>query len=145
MSILQPPWDQYLALQSQLEASATVDDVSWGREAALNRILASEALAPAGEVERAARSESRRERHRARLRRQHLFRQVDHVDGEAILKARQELRIVRAAVTDEEWSLATQVGEGVDYDEIAATTGVRAGTLRVRMRRVRQRLIALAA
>ena len=148
MSNLLPPWDSYLALQTKLKDSTTVDDMSWGREAALDRILASDALV-AEEIERAVHSESRKERYRARLRRQHLSSKEDRIDGEAVVKARQHLWIVRDRVTDEDWALLSAVGAGSAYSEIAVAAGTAAassGALRVRVQRLRQRLSdALAA
>jgi DNA-binding NarL/FixJ family response regulator len=143
--ILPPPWDHYLALQTKLKVSTIVDGTSWGFEAALNRILASDSVSSSEEIERAARSESRRERHRARLRRQNLPSE-DYIDGENVVQARQHLRIVRERVTDEEWTLLSDIGEGGSYDEIAAVASTSSGALRVRIQRLRQRICgALAA
>jgi DNA-directed RNA polymerase specialized sigma24 family protein len=145
MSNLQPPWNQYLALQSTLRDSNTVDDLNWGREAALNRILASDLRTGVDEIERAAKSESRGERYRAGLRRKYLSREEPVVDVEAVVQARQRLRIVKAATTEDEWALLGNIGEGSSYQEIAAASGASAGALRVRVRRAREKLNALAA
>lgn len=141
MSKLQPPWDLYLALQTKLKDSPTVDDASWGREAALNRILASEEPRPVDEIERVARSEGRRERHRARLRRRYFSREISHPDGEAVVQARQQLRLVKATVSEDDWSCLVHIGKGVSYNEIAAASGIRAGTIRARILRLRHRII----
>ena len=116
-----------------------------GLEAALNRCIASDVPAPVGAVERSASNESRRERNRAGLRRRHLLNDEIRDDAEAFLQARQQLRIVRAAVTDQEWALLSDVGAGTSYGEIAAATSASSGALRVRVQRLRRKVITLAA
>jgi DNA-binding NarL/FixJ family response regulator len=145
MSNLQPPWDRYLELQAQLNNSTTVDGTSWGREAQLNRILASGAISSTDEIERVARSERRLERYRASLRRQHLSNEESRVNGEAVMQARQQLRLINMAITRDEWTLLTDIGEGTGYNEIAAACGVSAGALRVRVRRARLKISVRAA
>jgi DNA-binding NarL/FixJ family response regulator len=146
MSNLLPPWSHYLALQTKLKLSSTVDDTDWGIEAALDRILASSSTAPYKDIERAARSESRRERYRAGLRRQYLANEEDHFDGESRLQARQQLRRVRERVGDKEWTLLSDVGRGNSYREIAREVGTSSGAVRIHVSRLRQRIReALAA
>lgn len=141
-----PPWDDYLNVQAKLRKSTTVNDSSWGLEAALDRILAAGATASPEAIERTARSESRRERYRARLRRQHRPREGEAVDREAQVRARQHLRIIRGSVSDDDWMLLCDLGAGCSYDEIAATAGSSAGVLRVRAHRLRNEFVpALAA
>jgi DNA-directed RNA polymerase specialized sigma24 family protein len=60
--------------------------------------------------------------------------------SERALHARQELQEVKELFTGEEWTLLWAVGEGREYDEIAAKTGKSAGALRVRILRLRHRL-----
>jgi len=146
LSKLPPPWDYYLNVQAKLRKSTTVDDSSWGLEAALDRILAAGATASPQAIERTARSESRRERHRARLRRQHRLREEAVMDGKAQVRARQHLRIIKGSVSENDWMLLCDLGAGCNYDEIAATTGASAGALRVRAHRLRDEFVrALAA
>jgi len=136
------PWREYLGYQRKLANSSTIDVLSWGREAALNRILSNPALCSppsTEEINRAARSERRRERHRERLRLMHLPR-LDHVEFESAALARIDLRKVRAQTTAVEWVLLSEVAEGRSYDEIAASTGVSSGALRVRILRIRHRI-----
>lgn len=145
MSNLQPPWDCYLELQTKLKNSSIVDETSWGREAQLNRMLESGAIPATDEIERVARSERRLERYRASLRRQHLSGDEKRADGETVVQARQQLRLVKKAVTDDEWNLLADVGEGASYNEMATATGVSAGALRVRVRRARLKINVLLA
>lgn len=148
---LSSPWNLYLALQTKLLKSNEVDDASWGCEAALNRMLTSDPACdpPVSneDIDRWTRSESRRERHRARLRRLRMVRLADeHAASERELLAQQKLRAVRELVTDEEWTLLYAVSEGRGYAEIAAITGRNSGALRIRILRLRLRLrVALAA
>lgn len=145
------PWDLYFALQTKLQRSNKVDDASWGCEAALNRILSSDPAcdSPIGteDIDRWARSERRRERHRADLRMTYLETEYDAA-RERALQARQGLRAARRLVTDQEWALLYAVGEGWSYAQIAAKTGTgrSSGALRVRILRLRRRLsVALVA
>jgi hypothetical protein len=143
MAALTPPWDQYLAVQANLGTSRTIDDVSWGREAQLNRLLAATTGLAPDELERVGQSESRRERHRARLRRMHSSEV--HFEGEALVHARDHLRLIKSGVAPKEWDLLAGIGSGVTYSELAASTGAKEGALRVRIARVRQRLRSIAA
>jgi DNA-directed RNA polymerase specialized sigma24 family protein len=147
---LPAPWDLYRALQIKLLKGSKVDDASWGCEAALNRILRSDLARdpPVSneDINRWARSESRRERHRASLRRLRLTHlEVEHPAIERALHERQELRKARELVTDEEWTLLCAVSEGRGYDEIATRTGRSSGALRIRILRLRHRLSAALA
>jgi DNA-binding NarL/FixJ family response regulator len=142
------PWNSYLALQSRLLKSHNVDDTFWGCEAALTRILSSDLVCDApfsnDDIDRWARNESRRARHRTKLRL--LYLEEEHVlSEERALYARQELRAVRELVTNEEWTLLCSVSEGRGYDEIAARTGRSSGALRVGVSRLRHRLRAALA
>jgi len=144
-------WSSYLAVQAKLLKSDKADDVSWGREAALNRILSSDPRCDPsvshGDIDRWVQSESRRERHRAKLRRIHMTHSEDvHSASEGAPQARLKLRAVKRLATAEEWMLLRARSDGWDYAEIAARTGMTTGTLRVRILRLRQRLsVALAA
>jgi hypothetical protein len=140
---LPAPWDQYLVFQAKLDASRTIDGVSWGREAQLNRILAAKTPLSADEIERVGRSESRRERYRASLRRQH--NEDAHIDGAALVHARHHLRLIKTIIDAHDWDLLTDVSAGVAYGDLAASTGAKAGALRVRVARIRQRIRLVAA
>lgn len=142
---LESPWDYYLVLQTQLRDSTIVDDFSWGLEAALNRSVASDAPPPIVEVTRASQSEGRRERYRANLRRHRLSRDELCIDGEAVLQAREQLRMVEECVTEEELKLLARVGDGHAYSEIAEATNSSPGGLRVRVARLRRWISAVLA
>ena len=141
---LPPPWDKYLQRQRKLFKSNIVDGTSWGREAQLNRILASDPACEqpsAEELDRAARSEARRERHRARLRRLYIPRaEFEHEERERVLQVREDLRTAKARATGEEWALLRAVGDGSTYAEIATEVGASSGALRVRVLRLRNAL-----
>lgn len=141
MSEIPHPWSAYARLQQTLARKRYVDDHSWGLEAGLNRLLVEEP--PAGEdVDRAVRSESRKERYRRELRRIRLAVEDSTGNAEDALDARQRVRLAQAQVTAEEWALLRAVGEGYEYKEIAATAKVAAGTLRARVFRLRRILVA---
>lgn len=144
------PWGVYARLQQELGRSCYannhtwyVNDHTWGLEQGLNRLLAGNP--PAGEeVDRAVRSESRKERYRTRLRRGRLAIEDSPRNPENALDARLRLHRAEAQVTVEEWALLRAVGEGHEYKEIAAVAKVAAGTLRARVLRLRRSLIAHA-
>src|SRR5438876_3309533 len=65
------PWGVYERLQARLARSQVVNGYAIGLEAGLNRLVAGQSL-PEGDVDRTVRSESRRHRYQARLRRSYL-------------------------------------------------------------------------
>ncbi len=140
MMDLPHPWGAYACLQTKLARRQRVDDLSWGLDAGLNLLLAGPEQ-PLGdaEVRRTVRSENRRERHHARLRRIHLPPEDYFADPEGAFAARQALRAAQVLVAnDDDWALLCAVGEGYDYGEIAAARGVSTGQLRVRVLRLRR-------
>jgi hypothetical protein len=135
------PWDLYASLQAKLARRQQVDDRSWGLEAGLDHLLAEPNRPPSEEkLDRTVRSENRRERYRAQLRRVHLALEDCEADLEGEVAARQALRAAQVQVADEDWALLYAVGEGRDYGELAAARGVSAGHLRVRVLRLRRGL-----
>lgn len=143
MSNTPHPWSTYARLQEKLVRRSSIDDHTWGLEAGLNRLLAQEPPA-AEDVDRAVRSEGRKERYRTVLRRIHLTVQESAGNQESLFEARQRLRRAAAQVTAEEWVLLRAVGEGYEYKELATTARVAAGTLRARVLRLRRVLVAHA-
>lgn len=134
-------WDAYARLQAELARRPRVDDYSWGLEGGLDRLLLSASDQPnEEEVDRAVRSENRRTRHRARLRRVYLVRDLGVFDPTGALTARHDLQAVEAQVEDDDWTLLREIGEGRAYGEIAADWGVSEGQLRVRVLRLRREL-----
>jgi hypothetical protein len=138
------PWCAYACRQAKLAEEHTVNHQSWGLEAELNRLLATIGQSPSNdeELDRVGRSESRRERNRARLRRVHLVATDVAYRPDGALDAQQQLRAVREHVNDNDWALLNAIGEGRDYKEIAAAKGISAGGLRVRVLRLRHGLTA---
>jgi hypothetical protein len=146
MQNLPSPWDDYLTIQTRLQRSTTVDDRSWGRERALNRIVDSNGAPQPDEIQRAALTESRLERHHAALRRKHYtILAGTQVDCANAVEARQRLVLVRTRTTEAEWLLLTKVGSGHSYDELAAYSGKHAGALRVQVLRARRKVIDILA
>jgi hypothetical protein len=141
----EPHWEHYLALQAKLRDSRTVDDTSWGREAALNRILEAGPEQPAGieEIDRTSRSAARRERHRARIRRCYLLVSPSHSQhAEHEFGVRQQVQAIQKQVTSGDWALFCGLGDGQGYKEIAAQMNATPGALRVRFLRLREKLAA---
>jgi len=107
-------------------------------------LLAEDHPAP-GDIERAVRSESRKERYQQQLRRVNLVVEEPAENSEDAVDTRRRLRLVSKLITREEWSLLRAVGEGYEYKEIAAVKKTAAGTLRARVLRLRRTLVALAS
>jgi hypothetical protein len=128
-----PLWDTYLVAQAKLRDRATVDDTSWSLEAQLDRLLlkgaTAEDAAPAG------RTAARRERYQAALRRRHIP-SLDSVDGVGCADAGVVLARVRALAGDE-WPMLMELGEGATFDELGAKRNASAGSMRVRVFRLR--------
>jgi hypothetical protein len=144
MTDLPEHWRAYARLQEKLDRRQQVDDYAWGLEDGLNRLLEEESR-NIGEIDRAVRSGSRRERYQQRLRR--IYLAVEEPVGNPVdtVDARRRLRLVKKAVTPEDWSLLNARGEGYDYEEIATSKKMSAGTLRARVHRLRRTLVALAS
>lgn len=148
MADLPHPWDAYAHLQTALLRSRSLNNQSWGIEAAMNRFLDSlQGKRPltSDEIARAAASERRRERHRAHLRVVHLASSDVSPHPEEVFAAKQELHVARSKVSERDWSALCQVAAGYTYADMAATTRETPGSLRVRVLRCRQRLAAKAA
>jgi DNA-directed RNA polymerase specialized sigma24 family protein len=142
------PWDAYARLQAALSRAHRLSEKTWGTEAALDAILFSlqdNHPVTSDDVTRAAASERRRERHRARLRLVHLASVEVGADPDDAFAAREILRIARSKVSGRDWPVLCQLAQGYSYAEVAARTGDTPGSLRVRVRRCRQQLAAKAA
>lgn len=135
MAELPYPWSIYAQLQSDLQQRDRIDDKTWGLEAQLNRLLRP-TPAP-DDVRRAGESESRKERHRAKLRRTYGFGQSVEETFESALFAREQLCHIRETLSAPDWDLLTDVAAGVSYEELAASIDTTAGALRVRTYRLR--------
>ncbi|MGC2830049.1 MAG: hypothetical protein WB994_10450 [Candidatus Acidiferrum sp.] len=143
MSDLPHPWSAYLRLQNKLARRRRIDDHTWGLEAGLSRILTG-TIPCAEDVDRAVRSESRKERYRVQLR--HAYLKTDDLTVKPIpenaFDARRHLRRIRARVSAEEWALLRAVGDGFEYKELAVASNAATGALRIRVLRLRRRLAA---
>jgi len=140
-------WDLYARLQGKSLRCHRVDNHSWGTEAAMGRILTSlEIDKPAApdEISRAAASEERRERDRAYLRLVHFGGSEVSNHPEVCLAARQELRAAESKVSTKDWSILCQLAAGHNYAELAVANGGTPGSLRIRVLRCREHLIAEA-
>lgn len=140
MSDLPHPWSEYARVQEKLARRNRVDPTSWGLEAALNAELTGTTLQSSEDLGRIVRSESRKERHRARLRRTYPPTNQPPASPEARLDDRRRLTSVRARVTKGDWALFCQIGAGRDYKEISRKLKVTPGALRTRVSRLRRTL-----
>ena len=140
MSELTQRWRDYLRLQEQLAEMRHVNDRSWGIEAGLDRLLDA---APPEELKRVVDSAGRKERHRARMRHVHVLERA--LEVEANLDARHRLARLMVHANVAERAILSAMGEGLGPTEIAALQGVSAGSMRVRIHRLRQQLYEKAA
>jgi hypothetical protein len=131
------PWSNYALLQAELRDDYSIGNRSWGLEAALNRLVSNNPPANDNEIQRVIKSEQRRERNRAALRRLHLGNGAGF-DPEASLQAQISLKSLKAKVSSSDWRLLFAVGIGRDYAEIVGANGGTAGALRVRVFRFRR-------
>ena len=125
-------WAAYAALQAQCSASNNVN-VEHALDAGMNAFL--QRMEPEVIVKAAA-AGARRERYRASLRRQYLSSDIVANDHDA-LAARSCLRLLQARVSKLDWRVATGLGQGFDYADIANVEGISPGALRVRISRMR--------
>ena len=139
MTDLPYPWGDYARLQEQLARRDQVDDLAWGLEAGLNRLLESPSL---DEIERVVQSASRKERYRARLRRANLTLEAAKgaSDPGNALDARELLDDLQTRVTPKEWDLLRAVAEGYEYEYLASSEQATPGGLRARIFRLRSSL-----
>ncbi|TAK22790.1 MAG: hypothetical protein EPO40_28055 [Myxococcaceae bacterium] len=145
MKDLPHPWNHYLRDQNELAASRGGSRRGQLLEDRLTlRLETLDQFPTEAELTRAAKSEGRKERARAQLRRAHR----DHLASvktnirsiEGAYEARERLRVMRAQVSEGEWALLHAVAEGDEYSTLARAGGVSEGSLRVRVLRLRQAL-----
>ena len=140
MSDLPEPWRAYARLQEKLARTRHVDGHTWGLETALNRILDGASFA-ADDLDRAVRSEARKERHRAALHRKYPPEtSTGQPTPENPIHARRLLRRARVLVTGAQWDLLYAVAEGQEYKDLATVADVAPGALRARVLRMRRTL-----
>jgi DNA-directed RNA polymerase specialized sigma24 family protein len=132
------PWDLYARKQACLARRQQVDDRAWGLEAALNKLAdRADEEASEPEAERAARSESRKERYRAALRAARARSDTSFARPEDAVVARIDLARVLSNVPKTDREILRSISEGFSYEEIGSQVGRSAGSLRVRITRLR--------
>jgi DNA-directed RNA polymerase specialized sigma24 family protein len=142
-------WDAYLRLQTRSSRNSTVDSYSWGLEEEMNLFLENPDLyigAEAKHLERANAAAARRERARAKMRRDCAADLTpEPVNMDRQLDAREALRLIQHSVTPANWLLLLQVAHGHPHEGLAQERGIRPGTLRVLVSRLRNQLAHVAA
>ena len=142
MMELSHPWAEYARLQNDLSRNHRVSDRSWGIEEGLNHILWFDhtvTLLTQTDIDRAAASRERSERHRASLRGRYLqFEEEGSADPCTAVQARQELMSLVHRSSDQDWALLCAVAEGYEYAEIAVNSNVSPSSLRARVLRLRR-------
>ncbi len=147
MADLPFPWCIYAEHQSTAARCGRITDRSWGIENGLTNFLTAveSSSVPANpeefrrSVDRAVATGSWVERNHARLRRKYL-RQDPDPHAERRMLARARLAEIRGSVSTAEWGLLIAVAAGVAAHEMAAASGVTAGSVRLRIARLRARL-----
>jgi hypothetical protein len=148
---LKYPWSAYATLQAKAARSYRVDDAASGADGGLAYILtALEAgTVPANPEElhrhtqMAVATGAWKHRNHARLR----FKYPSDLGNEAgpdpelSLMAHERLLQIQGNLAALDWSILNAVANGYDYMEIAAITGLTAGSLRTRVSRLRSSLL----
>jgi hypothetical protein len=136
MAVLPHPWDTYARLQRQLRRNKCVGDCAWGTEAGLNFISMSIEPPANDDIRRVISNERRRERYRGALRRRCLAPNDLSIGAESVV----ELALIKTRISLRDWQLLFAIAGGQSYDELASIAGTTAGSLRVRVARLRSRL-----
>jgi hypothetical protein len=160
MAELPFPWNIYEAKQKQLKRSHRLTDQTWGIENGLNALLtAVESGTVSKNPEDAQRDLDRdiasriwTERNRARLRRKYIkpapemdLQPQRHpasfspAEPEGRVHASIQVAQIRGSMTSTEWNLIVRATEGFDCNEMAREDGVSAGSIRIRLSRLRSR------
>lgn len=147
MQDLPHQWGEYARLQANSGRRSQIDSASWGLEAQMNAFLASpgDCTSADGErLERIRKSAARRERARSTLRQLHSSELIPEVGDPTLhLQARESLRLIAARISITDLALVVAVAHGYEHTHIATLRKVSAGSLRVRLTRLRRQLIAL--
>jgi hypothetical protein len=152
MADLPFPWCIYAEQQSNAARCGRITDRSWGIENGLTNFLnaVESSTVPANQdefrrsVDRAVATGSWVERNHARLRRKYL-RQDPDPHAERRMLARARLAEIRGSVSAAEWGLLIALATGIAAHELATAYGVTAGSVRIRIARLRARLRPLAS
>jgi hypothetical protein len=139
MPEIQPPWDEYLRLQTRSSRRLTIDSCSWGLEEEMNLFLTNPAAQ--NSLARANASAARRERAQAQLRKKHaaeLAPKPQALDKQ--LDARAALQRIERSVSRTDWELLLKIGQEFTQAEIAKDRGMKAGTMRAAVFQLRTQL-----
>ena len=139
---LLPPWDAYSRLQKRAKSTYTIDSKSWGLEEEMNFFLDDSDAYARGKSEtqlkKANASAARRERARAQMRKKHEAGLApEPVGPERQHDVREKLRFIEASIRPADWRVLIKVAQGHSHKEIASDTGIKPGTLRVMVSRLR--------
>lgn len=134
-----PFWDAYASRQQQLAERTTVDDLAWGLEAILNKLLDQPDIVPADdELERVSASEGRGVRYRRALLIQYTPCLAATIDPWTRLAARSDLTTLRRKLSPRQMELLIEYGDRDSSAELAANNDVNKTALRARVKRGRR-------
>jgi len=150
MQELPSPWDTYLRIQKSAKNTSIIDSRSWGLEAVMNRFLDDpEAFVSAennAQLKTINASAARRERDHAQMRKMHAAELApEPADPNRQLDAREVMRVIQGSMTPTDWLLLLNVAQGHKHSVLAKTVGVKPGTMRVMVSRLRAQLSHLRA
>jgi hypothetical protein len=144
---LPSPWGEYARLQARSSRNSKIDSFSWGVEEEMNLFLQDTSEYTSADAQRAERlraSVARRERFRAKLRKEHGTELAPCPDNPiAQLEARESLALIGAAVTASQWRLILAVAKGYEYAEITLRLAMGVGAARAQICRLRRQFAHL--
>jgi hypothetical protein len=142
--LIEDSWREYARLQHQLANATVVSERTFGMEGGLDAIVEGIACGtPLNEFDVTRSIETTRRRERYRAARRHLLLDVDAdaaPSPEQVACVADELSSVRAVVTHEEWLLLWRLAQGHGYALLAKQRGTTEGALRVKVKRLRDRV-----
>lgn len=143
MKKLADGWNEYYHTQSELIESHSVNDINWGKEHALDRIvddMQNGAPPQRSNVERYIRTGDRRNRHRRSiLRKRRALLEEYPQDVMQSYEAALLLRELFEKIGRRELEVVLQVGSGHSYRDLAVYYGVSVLALRQRVSRTRSK------
>lgn len=143
-------WRAYARLQQQLSRNTRLGHWAWGLEAGLNFLLNPDNDESESELRRAVATAERRHRNRRVVLRRYYagVDEEEHAEQSRLpeaVDADNVLSTIRSRVAELDWFALVAVAEGCPYGDVALTLAVSAGTLRVRILRLRKHLLKFAA
>jgi hypothetical protein len=147
---LLPPWDVYSRLQKRAKYTCTIDSRGWGLEEEMNFFLdnpdAYAQVKSETQLKKTNASAARRERAQAQMRKNHEAELApEPVNPERQHDVREKLRLIEGSMKPADWQVLVKVAEGHSHKEIASTTGIKPGTLRVMVSRLRAEVLHVYA